>query len=287
MRTLALSLAALFLGSADIVFAQVDGGYGLSPYIQNRVLGVESDFERMARTKATKFRLMRDVVDFAPIKGSTIDVPIKISEHDLRQTNRPNSPQIIATLHDRRTGEPLANCQAPCTLKSPVVPPGMLTLYRYGSMPIHRGAEAYAFFDNAKDITTGFNEVDHQLERKRCAIEFKVIRATEKTRDAEPCVRVAPTMPSEARQSGYCKVIFNIAETGDPIDARVKECTEQVFCEPSLHAVQRWIYYPKLKFGMTEVRYDVKSKLSFQLTNRRGAVLPTPDGEMQPCVGSV
>jgi hypothetical protein len=269
------------------IWAQTHSDYGLSENIQIRITGIEADYERMIRSNAPKFRLVRQVEPFAPLDGKTLAVPVNISDFDMRNIKRDNSPPAIATLHDRRTGAPLDNCLAPCTLQSPMVPPGILTLYRYGSTPTHRGAEISAFLDPDDKIYLGFNEVDHQIERERCAIEFEVIRATEPTRDAEPCVRVPPLMPANARHSGHCRMAFNVSRAGETIDVRATECTEQEFCEPSLAAIQRWIYYPKLNYGETAVRREVESKMSFRLTNEAGIVIPEPDGDMVPCVGSV
>lgn len=286
MRILALFLTSWFLGLSNIVFAQVNDDYGLPPHIQTRVLGVEADYERMVQTTVPQFKLIREVGVFPRIKGKTVDVPIRINNHELKNVTRPNSPPIIATLHDRRSGKPLDNCQAPCTLQSPAVPPGMLTFYRYGSVPVHQGAEVYAYFDDDREAYIGFNEVDHQIEREHCAREFLVIRELEPSRDAEPCVRIPPMMPPEAERSGHCMMAFNVSKSGDPIDARADACTEQIFCEPSLRAVQRWIYYPKLKYGEVETRTGVESKMSFRLTDEEGLVLPEADDDMQPCVGS-
>lgn len=287
MRILALLLVVCGFGVSDGALAQTGSAYRLPAHIQNRITGVEQDFERMVRDRAPQFELIREVEDFPPINGNVMDVPIGVSDNDLKNTSRPNSPPIIVTLHNRRSGKPLDSCQAPCTLQSPAVPPGMVTVYRYGSVPVNRGAEAFAFYDDAESIYVGFNEVDHQIERDRCVTEFKVIRAREMTRDAEPCVRIPPMMPSEAERSGYCRMVLNISQSGDPIDARAEECTEQVFCEPSLQSVQRWIYYPSLKYGEPEVRLGVKSKISFRLTDETGRVIPALEGELQPCVGSV
>lgn len=287
MRILYLVLIISILIAPERSWAQAHNGYGLADNIQARIVGVEADYEQMIKTNVRKFRLVREVETFSPIAGKTVPVPVNISDAEMRNVKRDNSPPIIATLHDRRTGEPLDNCLAPCTLQSPMIPPGMLTLYRYGSTPVQRGAEAFAFLDADEEIYIGFNEVDHQLERARCAIEFKVIRATEPTRDAKPCVRVPPLMPTEAQHSGHCKMAFNVSRTGETIDVRAVECSEQEFCEASLAGVQRWIYYPKLNYGETEIRLGVESKVSFRLTNFTGAVIPAPDGDMEPCVGSV
>jgi len=269
------------------VLAQANGDYGLSPAIQNRILGVETDYTRMVRERAPQFRLVRTVESLPEIKGKTVLVPIKLTETEQAAVNRPNSPPVIATLHDRRTGRPLDNCAAPCVLTSPLKPLGRITMYRYGSKPLSKRAKTYAFRDKPRAILLGFNEVDHQIERERCGKEFSVLTVGESTRDAEPCVRVKPLIPAEARRSGHCIVKFNILENGDPIDVRADECSLQVFCEPTTEAVRRWIYYPRIAYGKTAVRTGLESKINFRLLNSRGQFIPERDDDMQPCVGSV
>ncbi|MGJ8561905.1 MAG: energy transducer TonB [Litorimonas sp.] len=286
MRTLIFGIILLMGMPPGMALGQVDSGYALSARIQNQILGVEVDFERMTRARAPEFILQRSVETLPLLSGKTIDVPIKLRESEQVKVSRPSSPPVIATVHDRRTGRPLDSCEAPCILKSPMIPPGMLTLYRYGTKPLSIGAEIYAFDPDPPSIFLGFNEVDHQLERDRCAMEFKVLRLGEVTRDAEACVRVPPRMPDEAQRSGYCRVTFNISQTGDPIDVRADECSEQIFCEPTTEAVRRWIYYPRLEYGEVAERMGVKSSISFRLTGIGGRVIPQGEGEMQPCVGS-
>jgi hypothetical protein len=241
----------------------------------------------MVRQKAPLFRLVRDIETLPPIQCGAVDVPITLGERGLEAINRPNSPPLIAALHDRRTGQPLDNCVAPCVLKSPMIPPGMVMLYRYGSEPMSVGAETYAFTDVVDPIFIGFNEVDHQVERERCAKAFVLIREGEPTRDAEACVRIPPNMPDMATASGHCIVVFNISARGEPTDVRTDECTDQVFCEPTTKATRRWIYHLKLQYGEAVERRRVQSTMRFRLTNFRGQVIPEPSEEMLPCVGSV
>jgi len=281
-----LAIGAVLIQSVTPTLAQSDTGYGLSGTIQTRISGQETDYVQMVRVKAPEFSLLRKVETLPPLSGRTIDVPITLLAGEQAKVNRPNSPPVIATLHDRRSGRPLDSCEAPCTLKSPMMPPGMVTLYRYGTKPLNIGAEHYAFKTEVDPLFLGFNEVDHQIERDRCAKEFAVLRRGEVERDAEACVRVPPRMPEDAMRSGHCLVNFNVSENGEPVDVRADECTEQVFCEPTTEAVRRWIYYPRLQYAETAFRSGVRSTIRFRLTNFRGAVIPEGEVEMQPCVGS-
>lgn len=287
MRMIYVGFIICILLAPERLWAQTHNGYGLADNTQAGIIGIEADYERVIRANSPKFRLVRSFEKFPPIKGKTVSVPVNVHPRALQILARESSPPMIATLHDRRTGKPLDSCVAPCALTSPMIPPGMLTLYRYGSEPVQHGAEEFAFIDPDETVFTGFNEVDHLRARKRCAMKFKAIRATEPIRDAEPCVRLQPIMPEDAEHSGHCKVAFNVSREGETIDVRAVDCTEQIFCEPSLEGIQRWIYYPKLKYGETDVQHGKELKMSFRLTDSNGVVIPEPDGEMQPCVGSV
>jgi hypothetical protein len=252
-----------------------------------RIEGVEADYERFVRTAAPEFRLVTEVETFDALSGPTETVVFNLSEKDISRISRPNSPPVIITLHDYFNGQPLANCVAPCSLQAPARRPSIVNIYRYGSKPMHYPAIAYFESENPRPVYLPFNEVDHQLERERCAIEFKQIQKTEPVRDAQPCVRVPPFMPSEATRSGYCMVTFNVNRRGETTDVQTQVCTDQVFCEPTTEATTRWIYYPKIDYGEVVERPGVESKMSFRLTNEHGQIIPEPDDIMQPCTGSV
>jgi len=290
-----LKLPIIILVSSQVILlalfsdalAQADGGYDLSPRIQNRIIGVERDYELSIRAMAPEFRMVRSVEKFSSLEGRTVDVPIKLSDHAIIQISRANSPQVVATLHDRRTGAPLDSCRAPCSLSSPLVPPGVVILYRYGSKPMDVPVESIIFSGDIRPLWLNFNEVDHQVDRERCAKEFEGLRKTEANRDAAPCLRYPPTMPQMATRSGHCDVSLNVSKNGEAIDVVARECTDPVFCEPTVEAVRRWIYYPKLEYGEVVERSDVSSKMTFRLTDPNGKIIPEPEGDMQPCIGDV
>lgn len=287
MRYLFLLISVFSLLFVVPAHSQPVENYGLSVSIQQRIIAEEGDYVRMVRQQAPEFRLVRSAEVSPPIAVRTMDVPIVLRAQGLETINRQNSPPLIATLHDRRTGRPLDNCIAPCVLKSPRIPPGMVTLYRYGSEPVNVGAETYAFTEEVVPVFLGFNEVDHVIERERCAADFEVIRRQESTRDAEPCVRIPPRMPDLATESGHCYVVFNVSPRGEPTDVRADECTSQVFCERTTKAARRWIYYPKLQYGEAVEQLEVRPIMRFALTNSMGQIIPEPTGDMLPCVGSV
>ena len=205
----------------------------------------------------------------------------------MSRTSRDNSPHVVAMLHDRRTGAPLDSCRAPCALTSPLVPPGVVTLYRYGSKPMDIPVESIVFSGEVRPLWLNFNEVDHQLKRERCAKEFEQIRKTEANRDTFPCVRVPPTMPRMAVRSGHCLVALTVAKNGEVVDVVARKCTDPIFCKPTVEAVRRWIYYPKLEYREVIERPDVTSKMTFSLNDENGKIIPESEEEMQPCIGDV
>ncbi|MGB6319489.1 MAG: hypothetical protein WBG08_12685 [Litorimonas sp.] len=267
--------------------AQLDGGYGLDLVTEHRISGIERDYEAMVRALAPEFRLIDEVEVFPPIQGNTIDVPVDFNTSDTARLTREGAPPLIAALHDRRDGRPIASCQAPCVMKAPKVPPPMLMLYRYGSKPYEMGSEMRSLFDPVVDLYLPFNEVDHLFIRRECEAAFEAILAAHTERDAEPCHRAAPIMPFEATTSGVCRVVFNTSRSGEPIDVQTEACTDQVFCEATTEAVNRFIYHPAIKFGEAVERRGIETKMTYRLADEMGRIIEADEDVMLPCVGSV
>lgn len=289
LRAIILSLLVISVSAlSTTVWAQSSGDYGLPDRIHSRVIGIEQDYESMIQGVAPEFRLIRSVESFPELTGNTIEVPVVLRDDDLVRINRPNSPPVIAALHDLRTGKPLASCKAPCVMKSPKMPPAMLTIYRYGSKPEHYGSERYAIFEPPATLYLGFNEVDYQIIRDECAATFAGFLEAEIARDAEPCYRLPPLMPMEAKRSGHCLTTFDVSAYGEAINVVVEACTDSIFCAASLEAVSNWIYHPAIDRGMAVERFAVESKVTYRLANEAGALIPEPQNPgMEICIGSV
>ncbi|WP_298915399.1 hypothetical protein [uncultured Algimonas sp.] len=276
-----------FILPVTLALAQTDDGYGLTERTQNRILGVEQDYEAMIQDMVPEFRLVRTLETFPPIEEQTYPLRFDLSDEDKLSASRRNSPPFIVTLHETQTGRPIANCAAPCSLDAPLQRGLIVQLYRFGSDPIHVTAESYHEANDPHPIYLPFNEVDHQLVREKCRAEFEVIRQSVASREASNCVRVPPMMPPEAERSGHCVVAFTVAEDGDTVDVRSRECTEQIFCDPSAKAVRHFIYHPELRYGTPREVRDMETKMMFRLVSEDGTLIPEPDGPMEPCVGSV
>ena len=93
-------------------------------------------------------------------------------------------------------------------------------------------------------------------------------------RDAQPLVRVAPTFPVQIDKSGHCNLKFDVTAEGRPTLVSVVDCTSNVFAQPSINNVRRWIYEPRLINGEKVRRYGVQTKITFRLMDERGNIIP-------------
>lgn len=97
-------------------------------------------------------------------------------------------------------------------------------------------------------------------------------------RDAIPCYRLPPIMPWQAKYSGHCQIMFDVASTGETKNVRIRGCTQEIFAEPALYAVSEWRYLPAISGNQPVIRKDVKTKMTFRLRDQDGNVLPEPAG---------
>ena len=95
--------------------------------------------------------------------------------------------------------------------------------------------------------------------------------------DAKPIRRTPPTMPKLAAHSGHCKLVFDVSEKGKTENIRVTTCTEYLFAEHARQSIETWIYSPKIEGGIPVLRRDVKTKITFKLSKKGGALLPEPN----------
>ncbi|WP_409433456.1 energy transducer TonB [Litorimonas sp. RW-G-Af-16] len=93
-------------------------------------------------------------------------------------------------------------------------------------------------------------------------------------RDAQPLVRIPPIMPPRAEKSGHCNVKFDVSPEGQPFNVTATYCTQSLFERASVKSVQKWKYNPKIVDGRSVSRAGVESKITFQLTDERGRLIP-------------
>jgi protein TonB len=93
-------------------------------------------------------------------------------------------------------------------------------------------------------------------------------------RDAQPLVRIPAIMPTRAEKSGHCLVRFDVSPEGAPFNVDATYCTQRLFERPTIKSVQKWKYNPKIVDGRSVARSGVESKITFQLKDERGRLIP-------------
>lgn len=93
-------------------------------------------------------------------------------------------------------------------------------------------------------------------------------------RDAQPLVRIPPVMPQRAEKSGHCRVRFDVSPEGQPFNVQATYCTQSLFERASIRSVEKWKYNPKMEDGRPVARRGVESKITFQLQDERGRIIP-------------
>lgn len=89
-----------------------------------------------------------------------------------------------------------------------------------------------------------------------------------------PIHRVEPAMPLRADRSGHCMMEFDVTPQGTTMNVRVLSCSQSHFEAPSVKAVQKWKYRPAVSDGSYVTRTGVRTKLTFELTDERGRIIP-------------
>lgn len=93
-------------------------------------------------------------------------------------------------------------------------------------------------------------------------------------RDAQPLVRIPPIMPQRAEKSGHCKVRFDVSPEGQPFNVTATYCTQSLFERSTVKSVEKWKYNPKVVDGRNVSRSGVESRITFNLTDERGNIIP-------------
>lgn len=92
--------------------------------------------------------------------------------------------------------------------------------------------------------------------------------------------QVPPVMPSQAYQSGYCCMTYDIDQYGIPKRIRASYCTEAYLTEPSKNALAKWKYGAKKKDGTNVKSKNLTTYMSIRLTDSLGFIIPGKHGYM-------
>ena len=93
-------------------------------------------------------------------------------------------------------------------------------------------------------------------------------------RDAQPLVRIPGQMPPGADKSGHCTVRFDVDPSGKPFNIQTTFCTQSVFKRPTVKSVEKWKFQPKIQDGQAVSRTGVENRVTYQLLDERGNVIP-------------
>jgi len=89
-----------------------------------------------------------------------------------------------------------------------------------------------------------------------------------------PLYRAEPIMPPRAERSGHCVMRFNVSAEGAPYDIQAQSCSQNMFARPSVKAVSQWKYRAKTVHGQRVARTGLSTRLTFQLSDARGQLIP-------------
>lgn len=94
------------------------------------------------------------------------------------------------------------------------------------------------------------------------------------TKSGEPRARIPPIYPAGGSRSGHCKVSLDVTPKGKPVNVKAISCSEAIFSESSVKAVQKFRYNPKLEDGRPVWMRGEEIKITFRLMDINGNVIP-------------
>lgn len=93
-------------------------------------------------------------------------------------------------------------------------------------------------------------------------------------KDVQPILRFEPNMPPRAQKSGHCIVRLSVNASGQPFNIVATQCSQSIFKRPTIKAVGKWKYNPKIRDGQPVARHGVETLITFALTDERGRPIP-------------
>ena len=179
----------------------------------------------------------------------------------------------LVTLYADFPEQPLDMCITPCSLNMNVSEKYNMIIFKYGFEPLHWWVDTGIWpAEDVMEVPLGPSWLQTFEEQKSCFDENEV-RISE-DRDAEVCKRHPPRMPPQAKKSGHCRVMFDVTNTGYPTDVETLNCTDPIFKAAAIHSTRLWYYYPKVENNILVKRTNMRSKISFRLTDEAGELIP-------------
>ena len=185
----------------------------------------------------------------------------------------------IAVLHDFHTGEPLQSCKSPCTLNVSPTQSYHITHYKMGHVPHIRVLEPDDLNYDPIPKSLGINFMEAYLKGLTCYRDF-MKTPNKPDQDITPCHRAPPFIPPGTDVSGFCIAVFDVNKYGRTENIKATECTHENFVAQSEGIVQTWSYTPKIERGEPVTQTGVKTKLTYRIMDKTGALLPGPPGAL-------
>lgn len=88
--------------------------------------------------------------------------------------------------------------------------------------------------------------------------------------DYSPIVKIPPVFPEEAIASGlegHCDLEFTVTAEGKTADISVIECTNTLFEQPSIDALRKFRYKPRVVDGKPVPASGARNRFSFTLAS--------------------
>lgn len=77
-----------------------------------------------------------------------------------------------------------------------------------------------------------------------------------------------PKMPKRAKESGYCKMKYNIDSSGSVVDVTATLCTNKMFKRPSIKSLKGWKYKPPSNPDGLNYHCNLENKISYGFAGR-------------------
>jgi protein TonB len=111
-------------------------------------------------------------------------------------------------------------------------------------------------------------------------LDKTTFQITVSDREAQPLVRIPPVMPPRFTQgdhSGHCLVRFDVSPEGSPFNVDTYYCTSGMLERATKKSVLRWKFQPKIVNGRPTSMRGVENRVTFELRDERGNILPEPN----------
>lgn len=220
-----------------------------------------SEAEVHLKDKLPDFRFVKVFEEYSPRPKATKPMDIKT-----------NPVGAMATLHDKKTGEPLQTCETPCVLNSKGSKRYLLSIYKFGYTPRVTEVSRDMLKNAAVPIWLGGNLIERAERKQACLNSATNIPKVDG--NATPCLQIPPMFPPRAKRSGHCDVLFDVTKAGELENKRIHSCTEKVFASESLKSLEEWRYTPKVQNGKAVRQNDVEINIHFYLNDEKGNRIP-------------